>query len=255
MNLSAIIIDDEKRAQNLLQAMLLDTCSNITILDCCDDLQIGIESIKKHKPDIVFLDIEMPEYSGLEILNFLDIDEMPFDIVFVTAYSDFAVDAFKLSAADYLLKPINADHLVNAINRINKRKQKNENSQIISALKNNLENNNVKKIAITVGQGIKLIDLDDLVLMKADRSYTDVILKNEQQFIVSKNLGQFEEALQPCDNFVRINKSNIINLNFISEINKSEGGYITLNNKHEISISLEKRDWIMKLLEQKIFKV
>lgn len=255
MNLSAIIIDDEKRAQNLLKAMLFDSCSNINILDCCDDLKIGIEAIKKHKPDIVFLDIEMPEYSGLEILNFLDIDEIQFDIVFVTAYSEFAVDAFKLSAADYLLKPINGDHLVKAVNRITKRKQKNENTQIISTLKNNLESNNVKKIAITVGQGVKLIDLDDLVYMKADRSYTDVILKNEQQFIVSKNLGQFEEALEPCDNFVRINKSNIINLNFISEINKSEGGYITLNNKHEISISLEKRDWIMKLLEQKIFKV
>jgi two-component system LytT family response regulator len=255
MNLNAIIIDDEKRAQNLLKAMLLDCCSNVTILDCCGDLPIGIEAIKKHKPDIVFLDIEMPEYSGLEILNFLDVDEILFDIVFVTAYSEFAVDAFKLSATDYLLKPINADHLVKAVNRITKRKEKTGNKQIISALKNNLEENCPKKIAITVGQGVKLIDLDDLVCMKADRSYTDVILKNEQQFIVSKNLGQFEEVLEPCANFIRINKSNIINLNFITEINKSEGGYITLNNKHEISISLEKRDLIMKLIEQNIFKV
>ncbi len=255
MNLKAIIIDDEKRAQNLLKAMLSDYCSNVAILDCCGDLPTGIEAIKKHKPDIVFLDIEMPEHSGLEILNFLDSDEIPFDIVFVTAYSEFAVDAFKLSAADYLLKPINADNLVKAVTRITKRKEKTGNKQVISALKNNLEDNSVKKIAITVGQGVKLIDLVDLVYMKADRSYTDVVLKNEQQFIVSKNLGQFEEALEPCSNFIRINKSHIINLDFISEINKSEGGYITLNNKHEIAISLEKRDLIMKLIEQKIYKV
>jgi two-component system LytT family response regulator len=256
MNLNAIIIDDEKMAQNLLYAMLKDNCPNIKVLELCNDLSTGITAINKHKPDVVFLDIEMPEHSGLEILTFFKEEELFFDIVFVTAYSEFAVDAFKLSAADYLLKPINSENLIKAINRLQKRKEKTGGqTQVLSALKTNLESQSIKKIAITVGQGVKLIDLCELVYMKADRSYTEVVLKNDQLFIVSKNLGQFEEALEPCSNFIRINKSYIINLDFITEINKSDGGFIMLDNKHEIAISLEKRDAIMKLIEQKIYKV
>lgn len=255
MNLNAIIIDDEERAQKLLKAILTDNCPNVTVLECCNDLMKGIVAIRKLKPNLVFLDIEMPEHSGLEILNYFDSSEVNFDLVFITAYSQFAVDAFELSAADYLLKPVSAANLVKTVNRLEKRNQKFEHTQVFNALKNNLDSDGEKKIAITVGQTIKLIDLKNLMYMKADRSYTEVVLSNEQMFVVSKNLGQFEDALANCPNFARINKSYIINLNFISEINRSDGGSIKLNNNFEINISLEKRDLIMKLIEQRIFKV
>lgn len=255
MNINAIIIDDEERAQKLLKAILSDNCPNVNVLECCNDLMSGITAIRKLKPNLVFLDIEMPEHSGLEILNYFDASEVNFDLVFITAYSEFAVDAFKLSAADYLLKPVSAANLVKTVSRLEKRNEKLENAQIFNALKSNLENGGEKKIAITVGQAVKLIDLKNLMYMKADRSYTEVVLSNEQMFVVSKNLGQFEDALINCPNFARINKSYIINLDYISEINKSDGGSVKLNNNFEINISVEKRDLIMKLIEQKIFKV
>lgn len=255
MNLNIILIDDEIRALNLLKAMINTNFPEIEILAMCNDLESGVSAIKKMKPDLVFLDIEMPGSSGLEILNYFEDTEISFDIVFLTAYSEFAVEAFKLSAADYLLKPISDEILIKTINKIRNINQRIQNKKIYAALKQNLDINSGKKIAITVGQSVKLIELKNLVLMKADRSYTEVVLDTNQMYVVSKNLGVFEDALSPLDNFVRINKSNIINLNFITEISKSDGGSVILNNKYEIGISYEKRDSLLKLLEQKIFKV
>lgn len=255
MNLKVILIDDENRALNLLKAMLHINFPNIEILAMCNNLELGVKAIKKMKPDLVFLDIEMPGNSGLEILNYFDENEVNFEIVFITAYSEYAVEAFKLSAADYLLKPISDDILVKTVNKIILKNERIQSKKIYNALKENLDLNVGKKIAITVGHSVKLIDLKNLVLMKADRSYTEVILDTDQMYIVSKNLGHFEEVLEPLHNFIRINKSNIVNLDFITEISKSDGGFITLNHKHEISISLEKRDFIMKLIDQKIYKI
>lgn len=255
MNLKVILIDDENRALNLLKAMLHINFPDIEILAMCNDLELGVIAIKKLKPDLVFLDIEMPGNSGLEILNYFKENEVNFEIVFVTAYSEYAVEAFKLSAADYLLKPISDDFLVKTVNKIILKNEHIQGKKIYKALKENLDINAGKKIAITVGHSVKLIELKNLVLMKADRSYTEVIIDTDQMYVVSKNLGHFEEVLEPLQNFVRINKSNIVNLDFITEIGKSDGGFIILNHKHEISISLEKRDHIMKLIDQKIYRI
>jgi two-component system LytT family response regulator len=133
----AIIIDDEEMARTLLQGMVAEYCNNVETVDLCKDLPTGVKAIRKHKPDIVFLDIEMPGHSGLELLDFFDENEINFSIIFVTAYNRYAIQAFKLSAVDYLLKPIEVDDLKNAM--ILFERNKNRNKATYSVLKENFK--------------------------------------------------------------------------------------------------------------------
>jgi len=149
--MKAILIDDEKRARISLSLLLEEYCSEIQIVADCENLAEGIKAIRKQQPDVVFLDIEMPGHSGLELLDFFNEDEITFDIIFTTAYNEYAIQAFKFSAIDYLLKPIAPEELIDAVNRLKKQKQKRENFQL---LKKNIEKENLTKIAVQTGKNL-----------------------------------------------------------------------------------------------------
>ncbi len=249
MVLKAIIIDDEIRAVKMLEAILEDTCAeDVNVCATCQDLPEGVKAIKKHKPDIVFLDIEMPGYSGLQILDFFNEDEIDFEIVFTTAYNEFALQAFKLSAIDYLLKPIQPELIREAVNRVISKYNKTENILKFSALKQNLDVDNTKKIAVAIGQSIKFIDIETIVFIKAEGAYSELVLKDESKILVSKNLKHFEDVLTISKNFIRVHKSYMINTQYVSEYVKSDGGYLILKEKYEVNITHDKVERLLQVL-------
>lgn len=239
----AIIIDDEEMARTLLHQMIDQYCPSISIIDMCPDLPCGVKSIHKHKPDIVFLDIEMPGHSGLELLDFFDDNDINFSIIFTTAYHQYAIQAFKMAAIDYLLKPIDSDDLIKSISLFEKQ-QLHNNYQI---LKENLCSPN-KKIALSTAESIKFIPLTEILFFKANGAYTNVYLQNGKEIMTSKNLKHYEDALSGNKDFLRSHKSYLVNHNHISEYVKSDGGYLKIGN-YQVSISAEKVQALMGIIK------
>ncbi len=242
----AIIIDDENKARQLLQAMLSDLCPDVQVETICNNLASGIKAIKQYKPNLVFLDIEMPGHNGLQLLDFLLEEEITFDIVFVTAYSDYAISAFKLEAIDYLLKPVDADLLVAAVERC----KKNHLSELekYQLLKHRFSRAHYDKLAISQLEGIRLIEHDKILYLEGDGSYTKIICKDGEQYTASKNLKYFEGALNTNPDFFRCHKSFIINTKFVQGLTKGEKPTATILNQG-ISVSVDKIDELLDMLK------
>lgn len=238
----AIIIDDEAHARAALKGIIEENLSSIEILAEAKNLPEGIKMIKKHSPDVVLLDIEMPEFSGLEILDFFNEDEVGFKIIFVTAYNQYALSAFQLSALDYIVKPVQLNDLKRAFNKIDPTQLTN-----IKGLKSILENSEEKKIILNVNGLQEIIEVNDILYIKADGSYSDVILKNKK-ICITKRLAEFEK-LQDIAPFIRIHRSQIVNINHIQKISKSDGGCVFMTDGAELSISKEKRQELDDLLK------
>lgn len=234
--IKAIIIEDEVRSQIFLKGILEEVGKNVNVLDICDDLPSGVIAIRKHKPDLVFLDIEMPKYNGLEIVNFFNEDELNFSIIFTTAYSQYAIQAFKTSALDYLLKPIDPEEVLEAINRFEKKKE--INNKAIYQLKNTLLA--PKKISFPDGQQTIVVDPNEIIYLKAENSYTQIVLTNKKKYITSRFLKNFEEVLSDNKVFLRCHKSYIINIDYMIGFNKSNGGTVLLKDQIEIPVSNDK---------------
>lgn len=247
--IKAIIIDDEPKAVQMLQAIIEDTCEgDVEVVATCQDLPEGIKAIKKYHPSLVFLDIDMPGYSGLQILDFFNEDEIDFDIVFTTAYNEYALQAFRLSAIDYILKPIQPELIRESVTRIINKHNKAENIQKFSTLKQNLDLEGTKRIAVAIGQSIKFLSLNDIVMIKADGAYSEIVLQDDSKLLISKNLKHFEDLLSFAESFIRVHKSFLINSKYVNEYVKSEGGYLILNNKYEVSITHDKVDKLLQFL-------
>ena len=182
--IKAVIIEDELRAQVYLKAVLEKIAPEVEVVAVCDDLPSGVIAIRKQKPNLVFLDIEMPKYSGLEIINFFDENEINFEIIFTTAYNQYAIQAFKTSALDYLLKPIDSEELKEAMNRF-KIKQKLSYKNLLLAKEHFTTET---KIAIPDGNNLVMVSINDILYFKADSNYTQVVLTNGKKMITSRIL-------------------------------------------------------------------
>ncbi len=237
-----IIIDDEPNARKLLQAVVQQYCPQLEIVALCEDLPTGLKAIKKLTPTLIFLDIEMPGHSGLELLDFFNDDEINFSIIFTTAYNEYALQAFKFSAIDYLLKPIQHTQLITAVDRFLK-KQEQQEVQQLKSLKENL-NTNVnwadKRIAVPSGQSIHFFKPAEIILIKGEAAYSEIHLSNGSKLLASRNLRHFEEMLQDIPVFFRCHKSYIVNRTAIVQYVKSDGGYLTLTNGMQASLSTDK---------------
>lgn len=240
--MKAIIIDDEKRARVSLSLLLAEYCPNIVLVAECENLPEGVKAIRKHQPDLVLLDIEMPGHSGLELLDFFDENEVHFSIIFTTAYNQYAIQAFKFSAIDYLLKPIVPEELADAIKRLEKQKHKQENYK---ALKENLLQDNLTKIAVPSGNSLIFLDSDKIVYIKGEGSYSEVYCSNGIKRLVSRNLKNFEDILCSDNRFMRVHKSYIVNFNHVVAFNKSDGGSLELENNIHIPVSSDKTQLIL----------
>lgn len=235
----AILIDDERSARNILARLLELHCKEIEVIDSCKDLEEGVLSIKQHQPDLVFLDIEMPNYAGYEIGSFFE--KIGFEIIFVTAYDSYAIKAFEMSALDYLLKPIDIDRLKFAVQKFVSEKQKADASINYQVLLESLSEDKQQKIVVQVKGGQKAIALKDIVALEASSAYCTIHTVDEGSFLYSKHLKYFEDLLEDEKNFIRTHKSWIINSDYLEQYSKSKFT-IQLNNGIEAKLSKYKKE-------------
>ncbi len=242
--MKAVIIDDERNARLLLHAMLKELCPAVEVAGDCEDLPSGIKAIKREHPDLIFLDIEMPGHSGLELLDFFNDDEINFDIIFTTAYSEYAIRAFKMSAIDYLLKPLQAQELVDAVERTQKKQERLTSYKL---LKENLSGAS-KKLVINQTKGIEFLDADDIMFFKGNGAYTEIHKRDGSFILASKNLKHFEELLDDLSQFFRAQKSFVINTKYISGVQKEDGSMLAVIGEHRIGISPDKVNLLLERL-------
>lgn len=235
--MNVIVIDDEKMARLNLIAILHDYCPELTVVAECDDLPSGVKAIRKLHPQLVLLDIEMPGHSGLELLDFFDENEVDFNIIFTTAYNEYAIKAFKLSAIDYLLKPISPTELENAVKRALRQNMRFES---IKALKQNIHQPQNMRIAIPSGSTLIFINTSDILYVKGEGAYSEVYMSDNTVHVVSRNLKNFEMSLDQDDRFIRVHKSYLVNFDHLSKYNKADGGSLVLFNSTLIPISPDK---------------
>jgi two-component system LytT family response regulator len=242
--MKAIIVDDENKARQLLRAMLADLCPQVEVVADCDDLPNGVKAIKRHSPDLVFLDIEMPGHSGLELLDFFNDDEVNFNIIFCTAYDNYAIQAFKLSAVDYLLKPISGKDLVEAVERTS-RLQERDNSRI-QMLRHQLQGDSAGKLAVPHLNGLRFLAFDEILYLRGERAYTSIVCRDGTTITASRNLKHFEDLLSSNKDFFRCHRSFIINLTYVKEYVRTDGGHVVLEGKIEVSISPDRVDALLE---------
>lgn len=218
--IKAILIDDEQSARNVLTNLLERTSFNIEIIGTCSNLEQGVVEIKKRQPNVVFLDVQMPNYAGYEITHFFN--EINFEIIFVTAYDQYAIKAFELNAIDYLVKPIDRNKLNIALEKLEEKlKQKNQLIDYQSLLKT-IKDKNYKKIVIPELGNRHIVDLKNIVSIEASGAYSVIHLKENEKITTSKNLKYFEGILSTEPSFFRSHRGWIINLNFVKSLNKTD---------------------------------
>jgi two-component system, LytTR family, response regulator len=245
--LKAIIIDDEEGARITLSSLIKEYAPNVEIIAQCSNVPDGVLAINKNNPDVVFLDIEMPEYNGFELLDFFK--EINFEIIFVTAYSQYAIKAFEVSAVDYLLKPVEIDSLKCAVEKVNLKRSQANIMQRLELMKNTYKGEEVKKIALPMSDGLLFVDVNEIIFFEADRAYTHVFLKNGSKITVSKAMRVFEDVLNNRPFFFRPHRSYLINLNYMKKYNKGES-LIIMDNNINVSISRERKQDFETLLKE-----
>jgi len=233
----AIIVDDEASARSILKQLIHLYCPYIEVIDSCEELETAAISIKKNKPDLVFLDIEMPNYAGYEIPRFFD--KIDFEIVFVTAYDSYAIKAFEIAAFDYLLKPIETTRLIKTLERFKEKSSIKTKQMNYEVLKEGLEKAKVEKIIVNHKGDQKVVATNTIVAMEADESYTIIRTSDGEQYTMSKNLKYFEKIFKDNSTFFRSHKSWIINLNHMLQFSTKElqieleGGIIAKLSKYK----------------------
>ena len=242
MNLTCIIIDDEESARLTLQALLSNYCPNVEILAMANDVASGLEAIQQHAPDLVFLDVQMPRENGFMLLE--KTKERKFQVVFTSAYDSYALRAIKVSALDYLLKPIDILELQNAVAKaIEVSKNDNYPSENIEVMSENLKQPNPlsRRIVLQVSDGHILTRFQDIIRCEGDRNYSRIHLKDGRKLVVSKTLKTFEELL-PENIFLRIHKSNIINLHEVVKFSRGAPGTVEMCDGTVIDISRGRKE-------------
>ncbi|MBK9592779.1 MAG: response regulator transcription factor [Crocinitomicaceae bacterium] len=238
----AVLVDDSEQARKLLRLMLLELASDIVVAGEAADVNSAVDLIRKLKPDVVFLDIEMPGKSGLQLLDELPRDEVHYEIIFTTAFNDYALKAFRLSAIDYLLKPIPEKDLVEALERLRDRKDQKELKSRLDALTSNLNAEKEKVLCIPVMSGYEYLKLNEIDHIEADGSYTKIMCVDGKTKTVSKNLKYFENALLDQDRFIRVHRSFLINLDQMKAFSRTGRGTIVMKSGKEIDLARDRRE-------------
>lgn len=236
--MKVLIVDDENKARSLLRNCITDHCKGLEIVAEAESVKEAVKLINKHQPDIVFLDIEMPVDNGFALFDYFD--QPPFETIFCTAYSEFALRAFEVSAIDYILKPINISKLQHAVEKAIKQSGQNKIVNQINVLKDNMTNKQLQKIGLTTNDGLVFLQLNDVLYFEADGSYTKVFIADKHH-LVSKRLKDFEELLDNDTRFFRVHRSFLINVNQIDKYCKKEGAALTFANNVTIPVAREKK--------------
>lgn len=217
--ITALLVDDEERARRVIKKLLLRSSAPIQIVDECATVEEAVQSIKTHKPQVVFLDVQMPQYEGYELVNFFT--EIDFEIIFVTAYDHYAIKAFEVSAIDYLLKPIDRERLDEALKKISHKLASKDRLNKYQELLKTIESSRKSKLIIPELGNRRIIDLEEIIAIKADGAYTLIYISDGQMVTTSKNLKHYENALSSASSFFRSHRSWIINTNYLEQFNRT----------------------------------
>lgn len=250
--IKAVIVDDDYYSRLILREIIRKNIDNIELAGEAGSVDEGLQIIENSKPDLVLLDISMPDGTGFDLLD--KIQKIDFKVIFITAYSEFAIKAFKYSAFDYLMKPISSQDLIAAISRIPKT-GKVDNTNAYKALKTNLLSNSesgLKTIALPDQNGFAIIEVDKIIRCEGLRNYTRIIFKEEEEKVVSRTLLEFENLLTPLG-FIRIHRSHLVNLANVVRYIKAQGGLVELKTGELLKVSSKyKDDLLNKLLSNKL---
>ena len=247
--IKAVIIDDERDSIDTLKWKLENYCPDVSLVASFEKPEEGVSYLKNSPPDLLFLDIEMPMLTGFDVLEELGRD-IPFDIIFITAYDNFGIQAVKFSALDYLLKPVQNKELKDAIDKHLKKTKTKIPSEQIEVLLNNVQaerKGKKGKIALASKESIEFVDPNDIVGCEANSNYTTIYLVDGRKRVISKTLKDFEDMLTPFD-FFRPHNSYLINLARVKEFIRGDGGYIIMENKMKVPVSKNKREELLQML-------
>lgn len=248
--LNAIIVDDEAPSRRVLEAYLSEYCSQVKVIAAVGSVQEAVDTIRNLQPQLVFLDIEMPGEDGFQLLNHFDSPD--FMIIFVTAYQEYAVKAFRSSAVDYLLKPIEIADLIQSVNKAQQLHELQKNyTQQINTLRSNLNTQQItRRLALPVSDGYVFINIEDIICLAANGSYTNVFLADKKPMLISKKLYQLIEMISHPDMF-KPHRSYFINLNHVTQYTRRDGGQIIMDNELEIPLSTKRRDDFMEAVKNR----
>jgi two-component system LytT family response regulator len=244
--IKAIIIDDEMHCRKTLGMLLKEYCPDVEVIDQCSDGESGLASIKEHKPDLIFLDIQMPHMNGFEMLQ--QFSEISFAIVFTTSYDQYAIKAFRFSALDYLLKPIEPKELIAAIHKVNTQKQLPAAEQFQILLKKVHNKEEVfPKIPVPTSNGYEFIPVEQLLFCEAQDNYTFFHLKNKKKITACLILKEVEEQLADFAFFVRVHNSYIVNIKEVTKYVRGEGGYLIMSDDSTVNVSRSRKEELLNL--------
>lgn len=246
--IEALIVDDAPQVRKLLRLMLTELAPDVTLVGEAENVEQAITLIRSKKPQLVFLDIEMPGKSGLQLVDELAEEETSFQIIFITAYSQYALQAFRLSAVDYLIKPVKEKELMEALDKVRTQTELKRTSEQLKLLSENLKLQTNNTICIPVNYGNEYVNAEEIEYIEADNTYAHLYFINGERKLVSKHLKYFETLLCNFDSFTKVHRSYIINRNHIKAFRKEDRGVIVMNSGKQISLSRSHRqsflEWV-----------
>ena len=244
-----IIVDDEKRARETIAGILRMYCKNVEVVAEAEEITSAEKAIKKYSPQLVLLDIDMPGGNGFDLLK--QFPNPSFKVVFITAYQEHAVKAFKFSALDYILKPVNPDELIEAVSKAGELIEKDHLHLKLDAFLSNIENigREVKKIVLKTSENIHVVNVHEIVRCEADRNYTIFYIGEGKKILVSNTLKEYDEMLSSYK-FFRAHQSHLVNINFIERFEKKEGGSLLMKDGSSVPVSVRKKETLLSMLEK-----
>ena len=244
--IEAVIIDDVQQARETLKADLKDYCPEIKIVGEADGVVSGAKLIKQHQPQVAFLDIQMQDGSGFDLLEILP--EVNFKIIFTTASDAFAIQAFRFSALDYLLKPIDPDELKGAVQKIGQTTETDQGS--LEVLKETIAAPRaLKRLALNTLEKIHIAEISNIVRCESNVNYTMFHFAEGRKLLVTKTLKEFDEMLRD-QGFIRVHQSHLVNVNYLKEYVKTDGGYLVMKNGNEVPVSTRKKQMVLEAIER-----
>jgi two-component system, LytTR family, response regulator len=249
--MKAVIIDDEISIVRTLTKIITENHSNIEIVGTAHNIDEGYKALLQLNPDLVFLDIKLPDGNSFEMLR--KFHEINFRIIFITGHEEFALQAFKFSAVDYILKPIDKDELADALEKAQKTIPHIEEQLKLQALFHNIEEKRpLKRIILRTTEFIQLVNIDSIIRCEADNNYTFFYLKDGKRILISKTIKEYAELLK-SSGFLRVHQSHLLNIAYIDKYVKSEGGYILMKDNTEIPVSQNSKHTLVELLNTMLY--
>jgi two-component system LytT family response regulator len=243
-----LIIDDEEEQRTLTKLFLSNFCPMVEVVGEANSVQTGITAIKQYSPDLILLDIDLGDGTGFDLLK--KIAPITSQLIFITAHNDFAIKAFKYSALDYLLKPLDPEELQVAIQKAMQQYSQDKQKLQLSVLFNHIQNeDSLKKIVLKDSDNIYIVEIANIIRLEADKNYTIFYLSDKQKLVISKTMKEFEHLLEK-KGFFRCHQSHLVNLNFLAKIDKRDGGMLIMKDAAMVPLATRRKDELMQLLEK-----